>query len=291
MGACNTAGLDIPRAVALLILASAASSPVWPGEEKKKPTISPDPTIQKIIRTVIYAKEDEYDKSVWEAMKTLERMSLATPEILGPQLVYYGANASNEKEGIGMLVLMVRLGPDATLREAIVPLLESEDKKLRQEAEIWLYNIDLRASAAHDQTDPVQSSVMFYRKSLLAQKKSPPPGLVAYVFRRSPGHAMLLFGEIYSPKPGSGELPRALLWSQHLVNIVQWRVDHKLLQEGDLEKARKELETLSTHEGWYARRYVVEVLRDFRGLGTPEMIERLKKDAHPLVREPAKLLK
>lgn len=289
MVAYKSPAVAIVRAVALLILVCTAARVTWSGE-KKKASVSPDPKIQKLLRTVANAKEEQQcDKEVCMATITLERMSRESPELLGPQLVYFSAHA-NETEWIGMALLARRLMLEGGLREPIIPLLESDDKKIREEAENYLRGLDSAQTAGRDQSDPEQSSVGFYAKVLLAQKNSPPPGLVAYLYRQSPGQAMVLFGAIYLAKPAFAEYPRGLIWSQHLVSTVMWRQRKRFLQEGDLDKALKEIEKLSKHEGWYVRRYVVEMLRDDRGYGTPEMIERLKKDAHPLVREPAQLI-
>lgn len=258
-------------------------TPPCGAQARQAPKISPDLKIQELIRQVIYAPNED-DKQLREALKAIREIAIRAPESLGPQLIYYGARAKNEKEGVGMLMMIHRLGPNSALQDSIVPFLESDNQRVQEEASIWLYNMD-----GEETLDPSASKLRFYYDTLLRQKKAPPPGLVSYVFEISPSRALLLFGRIYSPKPKAEEPPRPLLWSDHLVTTVKWRLSHRFLKKGDLEAARKELDLLSKHEGWYARRYVVEVLRDIPQLGSPAIVERLKKDVDPLVREPVRL--
>jgi hypothetical protein len=249
------------------------------------PNITPDAKIQATINRVIMAK-DENDKETREAMNELTEMARLKPETLAPQLIYYKINVKGEKEGlasIGMMGYFTRMW-SSEMRKALIPFLEAEDERIPREVGVWLGNVDNRLAITG------KANLMAYRETLLRQKESPPRGLVAYVFAY-PGHALLLFGDIYSEKPKFGEFPRDLMWSDHVVTTVQWRLVKGFIQDGDLEKAREELDKLSRHQAWYARRYVTEVVREAPKLGTPEIINLLKKDAHPLVNESARLIK
>lgn len=263
-------------------------APTCGAQQTKTSIISPDPKIQAIISRVIdeYAKDQEHE-DFRKALKMLDELAIKSPEILVPQLIYYSLHARNEKEAVGIMGVMGHLGTKVgyAMRQGLIPLLETSDKKTLEAVYGWLLGID-----GHERPNE-ESNVMFYRKSLFSQKQAPPPGLVNYVYRLTPSKALLLFGEIDSEKPKVGEFPRDLMWSDHVVTTVKWRLRNLFLQEGDLVQVRKELDTLSKHKGWYARRYVVEVMRENPKLGTPEIAERLKKDANPLVSEAAKHLK
>jgi hypothetical protein len=169
------------------------------------------------------------------------------------------------------------------LREPLIPLLESKNEAELYEVRGWLANIDWFFCP------DLESKLTEYRAPLLRQKASPPPGLVKYLFDMRPGRALLLFGDIYLGDKGKpGDASRDLVWADHLISTVTWRIFNGFVQEGDLEKARKEVDRLSKHDGWYARRYVIEVIRAEPKLGTPEIVDRLKKDPHPLVAEAVK---
>src|SRR5207244_1307750 len=113
-----------------------------------------------------------------------------------------------------------------------------------------------------------------------------------YLYDHAPSEAALLFEEIYLGQEGIlRKWPQTLLWSDHVINMVTWRMQNVLLKEGDLQRAEWELTALSRHEGWYARRYVVAVIDRTPKLGTADSVNRLKNDANPLVAEAAKLLK
>lgn len=225
----------------------------------------------------------------------LNDMARTTPEVLAPQFIYTSLHASNEKERSSIVALMRHFGTGwgtqlgmgwrGEMRRGLIPLLETTDEQARKEVSRWLFEID-----GHN-SPKAESNVLSYRETLLRNKKSPPPGLVNYVYDFSPSLALLLFGDIYSEQPKFGNFPRPLMWSDHVVTTVKWRLRSQFLQEGDLEKAQKELNDLSKHEGWYVRRYVVEVAADAPKLVTAEITERLKKDNHPLVRERVKLIK
>jgi hypothetical protein len=269
--------------ITVAILTLAATDDLWPVEPKAQ-TISPDAKIQGMLRRVIYATDDD-DKEGREALKEIRQLARNKPDLLAPQLIYYGVHVANEKEGVGMMVMLKHLATTSELRQPLIPLLENKDETVRRETATWLSNID----GYHHSN--VESNLMFYCETLLRQKESPSPGLVKHVYNMSPGRALLIFGEVYSEKPRfTGDFSRSLMWSDHVIATVTWRLRHRFLQEGDLDQARKELDVLSKHEGWWARRYAVEVILETRTLGTVDVISRLKKDRNPLVAEPAKLI-
>ena len=102
----------------------------------------------------------------------------------------------------------------------------------------------------------------------MKQKKAPPHGLVDYLYAHSASKALLFFGDIYNEKPDVRFThPPDLMWADHIIQTVEWRIKNGFVKEGDLEQARKELETLSKHDAWYARRYAVEVIRMEHAIG------------------------
>jgi len=269
----------------LPLLYLAIGPPLW-GEPTTALSITPDAKVQGTIHCVVI-KKDEDDKEAREAMNQLEKMARLKPEILVPQLIYYSVHVKGEKEAWRILGLMHHLGVrwGSEIRLALIPLIETKDEKVLRDVTMWLHNIDVAPSF------DTESKLMFYRETLLAKKESPPPGLVSYVYNVSPSRALLLFGDINSENPKFGNFPRPLMWSDHVINTVEWRQRNGFIQEGDLDKVHKELDGLSKHEGWYARRYAVEVIRYKPRFGTVEIVSRLKKDNHPLVAEPAKSIK
>lgn len=273
-------------ASSLLVLFLTAPMPLYSGELKASSSIAPDAKIQTLIRRVI-DKKGEDDKGGREAMSHLKEMTRKTPQTIVPQLIHRIVHTTDEKEGWRVLGIMYWLGLDysGNVRTTLIPLLESKEEPIRRETTRWLFQIDQGSYI------DIDSNIMFYRKPLLLRKEAPPSGLVNYVFDVAPSKALLLFGDIYSEEPKFGVFPRPLMWSDHVIKTVKWRLRNRFLQDGDLEKAQSVMDDLSKHDGWYARRYVVEVMRNIPKLGTPEILDRLKKDPNPLVSEPAKLVK
>lgn len=271
---------------ALWLLLTTSGSSAGAGDRGTPASVVPDAKIQADIRQVLRTGNED-DRSAKEALGRLNQLAFKKPEVLAPQVLHAYLPVTDEKEGWRVLGLMKSLGSrwDTEMRRGLIPLLETRDEKTRQAASSWLAGID-----GFGRIDPAES-ILSYRETLLRQKDTP-PGLVDYLFDHAPGKALLLFGEIHSEKPQIAlTWPRDLLWADHLLTTVQWRLRHQFLQDGDLQRARQELDKLSRHDGWYARRYAVEVLRRSPPLATPELAERLRKDRHPLVREAAAALK
>lgn len=193
------------------------------------------------------------------------------------------SSKGTEKESIGALVLMGRFGCQFQneIRTALIPLLECRDKRIHDDVVGWLKNIDGQINLMPES---------HYREAISKQKAAPPPGVVDYVFDLDPSKALLMLGSLYAVDRPPGFL-RPLSWSDHIITVAKWRAHMLFLKEGDLEQARKEMDALSKHEGWYARRYVVEMMRANPTLGTPEIRDRLRKDTNPLVSEAAKKIK
>jgi len=251
-------------------------------QPKKQSSLSPDPKIQEIIRGVIAGMEGDGPEDR-PGMRKLFRMAHNEPEVLVRQCIVFLSQA-HDNDSLLMLVLVGRLGHgnEHPIRGALAPLLESNEKRVRQLTANCLTVIDRLGGPTPE------SNLDSYRKTLSMEKKAPPAGLINYLNNYYPqSQCLLFFGEVYMDDP-TDALINSLRWSDHVISTVKWRHQYGFLKKGDLEMAQKEVATLSKHEGWFARRYVVDVINDVSDLGTPEMIERLKKDANPLVSSRAK---
>lgn len=267
----------------LLVLALFGSG--WGAISADHGAVSPDEKIQAMIRRLVHA-ENEDDPETRRGLNQLKAMAKEKPDTLVPQLILFKLRAKDEQAGWGVVGLMLVVSQwDREVRLALVPLLDSRDEAVRREAFHWLTTLDggLQPGPAYH--------IRRYRPVILRNRGAPPPGLVKHLFNLSPGEALLFFGKIYLEGEDNGPGVRSLRWSDHLISTAVWRKTHHFLQPGDLEAAREALESLSRHEGWYARRYAVEMINRNPGLGTPTIVRRLRKDAHPLVREAAESMK
>jgi len=103
------------------------------------------------------------------------------------------------------------------------------------------------------------------------------------MYDRAPGKAMHGYAGYHdTPRP---EWQGILLAEREISNTI-WKQDIGLLGRHKAEpSAVAELEKLSRHKEWWVRLYVVAIMREHRAFRQPDIIERLKTDAHPLVRK------
>ena len=277
----------VTRAISITLLAALAVSVLFlslggpcAGQPGKGPAIAPDPKIQEMLRQFVRAK-DEADAQ--KAKKSINEMARTMPEVLVPQIIYYELHATSQ-EDVGILSVMGHISRawGSQTRTGLLPLLESGDKKTHETAYGYLGGVDGFHSPGFEH------NIWSYRDAILRQKKAPPPGLVDYLFFRGQSTSLLFFGQIYSDDPNLKEATRPLEWSDHVITTVKWRIEKRFVQEGDMQKAQKELDDLSKHDGWYARRYVVSIMHGTPKLRVPEIVNRLVKDPNPLVAGAAK---
>ena len=168
---------------------------------------------------------------------------------------------------------------DTTIVGALVPLLESDDPGLRKSIAGVLSEFE------HETADrpPVFSIYRPFLAGPVQAGEDPPAGLVRYVYDRHAGTALLLFMRIHRPAP---EESREILLAEHRVEDALWMWRHGFHAEGHVEPAaRTALEQLALHPRWFARLYAAEIVRAHPAFGDEALVERLRKDAHPLVRE------
>ena len=84
------------------------------------------------------------------------------------------------------------------------------------------------------------------------------------------------------------ETSEDVIWAEHVVSDYLWKKEHRFLKGQQPEaEALKQLDSLSNRPEWWVRYYVAEILQQHRHskLYNSEIMERLQKDDHPLVRD------
>lgn len=185
------------------------------------------------------------------------------------QLFHFSALSSTNMEQAlvaGMVIKHAKVPADQ-IASAMLPLLESADGKVRKEAAQWLADTDWA---------PGEEGVDFLRYESILLKSNPaiPLGLVRYLFNRAPRTALQTVVRVYGGEVADAELRSRLA-----------RLDPNVFRAS----AKEDLEYFVARPEWWAQLFVASALADdpelygwdFRN----QMVARLEKSDHPLVRE------
>jgi hypothetical protein len=169
-----------------------------------------------------------------------------------------------------------RLGiTDTQLVEALLPYLDTPDRQQRAQTENWLGGID-RKGEKRDYT--------VYHAVIVAHRADPPLGLVRYMYAAEPDAALTALADVYAAPDERGALAGAR-------GPVVRAIDAQRVGRLDAEQiaaARKALPALCASDAWWVRLYAATVLVQVPPLRTPKLVDALRGDANPLVRETIK---
>jgi len=251
------------------------------GEKDLKPgidTIVPDPKIQSMINNYTYniATDEDFRK----ALEEFKGIGGENYEKLIPQILYYTSKAKSTREGMMPATLFEQLKiNDFQSINAIMPYLGTKDNELKEQLYNFLGGIDGTQFRVYD--------FSLYNHLILKQKLKnldPPHDLIAYMYQRSPGTAVISIQKVYHNDPNAMNW-KPIYWAEHLVSDVLWKQKWGFLQENEVEQAALDaLDVLSQHKGWWARLYVANILKQEPEFRTEKMVERLKADKHHRVR-------
>jgi hypothetical protein len=129
-----------------------------------------------------------------------------------------------------------------------------------------------------------------YVAYLESHRREEPRELLRHMFRTAPGTALRALIDANDPVPwpkGARRLGgRDLFYAEHVLRDVIWLRNRKFEVEPERAlNAQKALAELSQHDRWWVRLYVAEILNQHPEFQTAELVERLKEDAHELVRQ------
>jgi hypothetical protein len=286
--------VTLVAAVALAAAGAAvcAGSPQQGPGPAPKAAVEPDPKLQDLIRRTVsrpgrpLAEQEDAFYAGLRAMRTMP------PEKLAPQLVYFAAKEEGKLgEAAGWAVIeLLRLrfaqGPyDFFL--ALVPLLDSDDEKIRELAAAYFDY----ACLAHLNLSPGMGpgGGAYYRDlapALRGKEAAPPRGLVRHLYTY-PDVGLRTMVEHYLPEGAPDRKP--VLWGQHVIADTLWRQQHGFLENGRVDPAAAEqADKLSRHDRWWVRLYVAAVLRDRPAFRTKALVDRLQRDSNEMVKQTVK---
>jgi hypothetical protein len=258
----------------LATLALAALLQAAPALQGTRPV--PDPALQAGIERLLAATDEAEHRA---ALAALEVAGGDEHERLVRELFHFGRAATDTREAMLLGVVLAELRvPAAHVVRALVPLLESDDARLRRDVGGVL-------SEYEDRSLDRGASFTVYRDLIAA---GPTPGLARHLFETDPGAALLALAHAQVTDPA--EL-RALLWAEHEVADLRWRLARGFLAPDVLDAraaaALRELGFLARHPRWWARLAAAEVARAEPALRAGVPLEELRRDEHALVRAAA----
>jgi hypothetical protein len=194
---------------------------------------------------------------------------------LVPQLVVFTRQPRDARAALAPGVIRERLGiTDAQLLDGLLPMLEAPDGQQRAQLYNWLGGIDARSGEPRD--------FSLYRRVIAARRDAPPLGLVRYMYDSDAETAVAVLAEVYA-EPAQR---RALVEARRPVNQA-WAGPRagRPPDAAQIAAARAALQTLARYPEWWVRAYAAAALVQMPPLRTPELLQPLQADPHPLVRD------
>ena len=245
----------------------------------KAPALLPNKAIQDSLRALTPGQFKT--EAEWKArLNSLKEISGNRFEVLLPQLVYWSANSRGMEEAMLPAAIIEQLGiSEHAFPGALWPYLDSDDPKIRKAVRgIIVGTEDVSASRPPDFSD--HAAVLSAR---FRSKESVPKPLVAYMFERAPGQAVLSCMRVYAQQDLAAW--KSTLWAEHVVNDVLWKQENGFLKPHETEPAAVEqIDKMSRRAEWWVRLYAAEIMRQHPEFRAAEIVERLAKDENDLVK-------
>lgn len=261
-GASRGAALALLLTLALGGGRGAAAEPTPPA------SITPDARIQAALERVAQARtEQEF------AAATRDLPAFGDYSNLVPQLVVYTLQQRDTRAAMIPAAIRARMGiTDGQLVEALLPYLDTPDRQQRAQIDNWLAGIDRKGE---------KRDYAVYRAVIVVHRADPPLGLVRYMYTTEPDAALTALADVYATPEERGALA---VTRAPIVRAIDAQRAGRLDAE-QLAAARQALPALCASAAWWVRLYAAAVLVQMPMLRTPQLVDALRDDANPLVRE------
>jgi hypothetical protein len=254
--------------------------------------------IQQQLRLVVEALAPSNQASLRERIANLHD-SVADKNEIVKQIAVYAASPGEGQPLLALGLLQTLELPPSVVIRGLAPYLDAENKNLRSFVRDWFQGHD-NAGPTSSQQAPVnyQDYYAYVRERMNAKQEIPAP-FVDYVFERSPGEAVLIFnkadrlGGALARLQGENIPQEDVALAERVVSNAIWfkQHRHKDRLQAALPDAKSELLKLGSHEQWWARRYVAEIMRRHPELRQDDVLQKLRKDSEESVSKVAKSVK
>ena len=246
--------------VMMLVTIWRATFPVFGADSEKleHQYIIPNPAIQAFLKTMVSTNEQQVlggtEAAIREKFEQLRKMA-GLDKYLVLQLLYFNANAKNEKEYWLPWAIVEQLGiSNEIFAEVGFDMLDATNSVTRKLA----FNCLTRAD--HNPQGGVDFSR--YEVILREKKQSPPQGLIRYMYDRNPQAAVFTFARVFGQDVPESEV------------AIKAKSGNK-----------ESVEYFADRSEWWAHLYVAVIIEKEPSLRTPVMLKRLREDKDPLVRK------
>jgi hypothetical protein len=282
--AYRLAGLFAACFVVAGVMAFAAMATPAAGEAASGPAV--DPRWQEQIASTVTAvvRQDDDATQRLEALRDRGRTARAA---LLVQLALYLERSESTEQSMGGAILLRELAytPGEKL-DAILPHLGEAGPELR--------HIFTEMLSTIDRPDGGEPDFTLYEQTLRARRDAPAEALILYMFEVSPDAALAGMERVFGAA-GSGPaahrpaaLPEDAVTLRAILSPAPGAPPRSTSQaDEDILKARAALDELARDPAWWRRLYAAAVVRAHPHLATPELVSRLTRDSHPLVRRTA----
>lgn len=276
-----------------------------------KPDAAIQAQIQKLYDTLQKSGvEPDSDMGVCHELQILKKLSPDQDKLV-KQLAIFAATTTKRPEDMELLILQTILQvldvpPRISIR-ALAPYLDAENPPLRESVRLW-FRLHDTAGTDNGGTPPIKpvnyEDYLEYVQSMLAHKEDVPTPFLTYIFESSPGRAVLVFAYANSPNihivtrqqklAAAVQAEKAKLreieLAEHIVSNAIWLNKNKFNERFQvvLPDAMAELEKLAKHKEWWARLYVVYIMRQNPPLLWDKILRQLSEDSNALVSQAAK---
>ncbi len=236
--------------------------------------------IDRVIRSVMDEKTGR-PGIVAAIDKELVDIATKRPEDLVRQLLYYCENEDSERAQHAMHLLYSLRIPESSIALAVLPYLETTHPGLRNEIESLLRTVE--------GADRMESRLDFshYLVGIRLNPDNPPLALIRRMYQRSPSSALLAMSQVFTPWKEYTR-HKEVLWAEHAVADTVWKHEHGFLDKMTVEpEAAGQIEKAAGDAQWWVRLYAAEIMRQHPGFRRDDLLQRLAKDDHQLVRESA----
>ena len=221
--------------------------------------IMPDKTVQmQIHETAIRVGSSTNEEEALVAIQELDRDCPDKIFLIQQVMAYLRFSATNEECGWGGIGILHFLDVDKITKvKAAMPLLSDADMEWQKMAVGILNTVD--KDRGRDEGVDFSPYETIMRE---ASPQQPPGELIRYMYKRNPRAAITSVARVYSQE---------VLESEIIVNTKRG--------------VKESVDYFAGRPEWWAHLYVASVLEKDPLLRTPELMDMLVKDSHPIVQE------
>jgi hypothetical protein len=234
--------------------------------------------LDDLAKAIVQLKKDDSDDNILCAFRKLRDVRSLSHEDLILQTIYYLAHhgpLSDEGAALQFAIFtLIKPNKDVILL-ALVPYLTTDDRTVKR--------IVQGIAISELETGYAQQTPFFgqYTSLLHRMRDNPPPALLEYMYKRDPSEALSATIELRNNGPPEHEhdyLAAATV-------VREWAYRRQRGLEPDVRRAVAELQAMALDHHWTARAFVAACMWKHGELRVPPLVERLRKDEHPLVKK------